>query len=573
MFAFGLGLVVANGALPSTARACGGTFCDAGPTAMPVDQTGETILFVADGDFVEAHIQVDFAGEDTSRFSWIVPVPQVPEVQVGTWALVEAALDATVPTYSFRVRDQCFAPDPDSGDGGNPGGFITMSDGGGSPPPAPDVVEQGSVGALDYAVLSGGSLPGLVTWLESNAYAVDPQSIPILADYLDTGSVFVAFKLTAGAEAGQIHPVVVRYPGTEPCIPIRLTRIAARDDMPIRALFFSDQRVVSSNYRHVRLNRTRLDWRNNADNYDAIVSEAIDEAGGRAFLTEYAGPNPVDPFRVDPTVLEEVADSLPDASAVQMLQLLAARQLMECNETECGFDSDPLRGLVTAWIPVPDEVSEGEFYGCPDCFAPLIDADAYDPVAFAADFHELVVAPMQGAAEIVATWPYVTRLYTRISPHEMVTDPVFMLRDDLGDVDRRYGAEQEDECCGSFLRLPGGRQIALTPAPQWGTAMPAAERIEEVSARGDFITLVNHTGLIDELIATHNGMQNCRDIGGDNESPGRTNTPVTGGEDPGATGHMSAPYGCQCRAGPDHAGFGPWWLGLLVVARRRRRSR
>ena len=30
---------------PQEARACGGTFCDAGPQAMPVDQTGENILF------------------------------------------------------------------------------------------------------------------------------------------------------------------------------------------------------------------------------------------------------------------------------------------------------------------------------------------------------------------------------------------------------------------------------------------------------------------------------------------------------------------------------------------------
>ena len=41
------------------ARACGGTFCDVGPAAMPVDQTGENILFVIDEGFVEAHVQAD----------------------------------------------------------------------------------------------------------------------------------------------------------------------------------------------------------------------------------------------------------------------------------------------------------------------------------------------------------------------------------------------------------------------------------------------------------------------------------------------------------------------------------
>jgi hypothetical protein len=45
-----LGTVVVAGAVAVTAnqrpaRACGGFFCDSGPQPMPVDQTGENILF------------------------------------------------------------------------------------------------------------------------------------------------------------------------------------------------------------------------------------------------------------------------------------------------------------------------------------------------------------------------------------------------------------------------------------------------------------------------------------------------------------------------------------------------
>lgn len=45
---------------PQEAEACGGTFCDAGPTAMPVDQTGENILFVMGEGYTEAHIQIQY---------------------------------------------------------------------------------------------------------------------------------------------------------------------------------------------------------------------------------------------------------------------------------------------------------------------------------------------------------------------------------------------------------------------------------------------------------------------------------------------------------------------------------
>ncbi|HEY3236040.1 MAG TPA: hypothetical protein VGJ84_15090, partial [Polyangiaceae bacterium] len=55
-------LILWSSALPRTASACGGTFCDSGPTAMPVDQSGENILFVMNGNTVEAHIQIQYQG-------------------------------------------------------------------------------------------------------------------------------------------------------------------------------------------------------------------------------------------------------------------------------------------------------------------------------------------------------------------------------------------------------------------------------------------------------------------------------------------------------------------------------
>ena len=65
--------------------------------------------------------------------------------------------------------------------------------------------------------------------LDANDYAQDPASEPILQEYLDEGFLFAAVKLTAGADVDQIHPLAFRFQGTEPCVPIRLTRIAAED--------------------------------------------------------------------------------------------------------------------------------------------------------------------------------------------------------------------------------------------------------------------------------------------------------------------------------------------------------
>jgi len=52
----------------------------------------------------------------------------------------------------------------------------------------------------------------------------------------------VAVKLQPGAGVNEIHPLVVRYPGSAPCIPLKLTAIAATEDMAVRAFFLGDRR-------------------------------------------------------------------------------------------------------------------------------------------------------------------------------------------------------------------------------------------------------------------------------------------------------------------------------------------
>ena len=99
----GLAVSLMMASEPTDARACGGTFCDNGPQAMPVDQSGENVLFVMDGKTVEAHVQIQYEGA-AERFAWIVPMPKVPDVQVGSALLFNALLQGTVPSYGFTQQ-------------------------------------------------------------------------------------------------------------------------------------------------------------------------------------------------------------------------------------------------------------------------------------------------------------------------------------------------------------------------------------------------------------------------------------------------------------------------------------
>jgi hypothetical protein len=513
---------------PEPAEACGGTFCDGGgPNVMPVDQTGENILFWIDHSggepHTEAHIQIQYEG-DAENFAWIIPVTQVPEVLVGNQALFDNLLASTVPTFTLSTTVQscpdsapvglCAGKNEDAADdsGGSTfagdGGEDEIGDDGG-----PEILDRGFAGAFEYVVLTGDTVQEVVDWLEMAGYAQDDDAPPILQEYLDDDFVFVAVKLRGGADVAEIHPLAIRYPGIEPCIPIKLTRIAAVDDMAIRAFFLGDNRVAPTNWPHLTINPVRLDWVSNpATNYFEIVSLALDEAGSRAFITEYAGTdqvvstNGVDNPVWDPSVFETI-------EPIDVVDELVAQGLgAVCDDFQgtCVFTHPQTEALLARYLPPPENMNRFEFWGCLSCYEGLIDLTAWSGPDFAADFAERISDPGEHAMAMLANSDYLTRLFTLLSPHEMTEDPTFHEADSLPPVDNQYSATRTFACEGNdWIDLEDGRQIALTNLAQYPQieGMPAAERIERVPLMGPPQIETDNRAKIDELLEAWNQRQ------------------------------------------------------------------
>jgi hypothetical protein len=515
---------------PTHAHACGGTFCDAGPTPMPVDQSGENILFWIDPNdgnpHTEAHIQIQYQG-DPEQFAWIVPVTAAPEILVGSQALFDNVLAATVPiiTVSTRVDGDCglleggfgcvsdtdcgvCGPNAFNGDGGGEG-----ETGGGFGEEGPEILDRGFAGAFEYVVLTAETVDVIVDWLDQAGYQQDPDAPPILDEYLQEDFVFVAFKLRGGTGVGEIHPIAIRYAGVEPCIPIRLTRIAAVEDMAIRAFFLGHDRVVPQNWPHVLLNWAKFDWVAFAvQSYQDLVAAAIDEAGGRAFVTEYAGTDAV----VSPVgIAGDAWDSavFVDIQPTEVVAALELQQLLACEPigtaVECEFAHPQVRPLLERYLPVPDNVSAEEFWECLDCYAGLIDEVAWQAQpGFAAEFEERITEPATHALDMLVDSTHLTRLYTLISPHEMLEDPLFHESSGLGDVDSVITATQVTNCEGGpdYIELSDGRKIVLEDSgryPQFDE-MPSAEQIERVPTMGAPQVETDNLAAIDDTIERHN---------------------------------------------------------------------
>ncbi|MCA9627300.1 MAG: DUF2330 domain-containing protein [Myxococcales bacterium] len=572
---WGIALAIGVSAgLESPAAACGGTFCDnPGPTqpAMPVDQTGENVVFVMRDGQVEAHIQIQYSG-DPERFAWLVPVPVTPELEVGSQQLFVNLLNATVPSFSLTTRvDGCggggFSSSSSSGCGMSAASDDSGSAAGGTQDGFEDtdsdaevVARREKVGVFDVSILEGASPDDVATWLSDNGYLGDDQAPPILQDYAERNYVFVAVKLRSGAGVSEIHPLVIRYPGTEPCVPLKLTAIAASEDMDVRAFFLGDRRVVPTNFKHVELNQLQLDWLSFGSNYRTVVSRAVDSpvANGRAFITEYAGPASV----VDKRGIVDSrwnSQAFEDLSPTQAMLELAAQGLFSCSGGECASLHPLVEPILAHFLPVPPGITRNEYYGCVGCYPDSF--DAWDAPAFAADLDERVMAPAEHAMSVLVDSTFLTRLYTRISPAEMTEDPTFAARDGYEGVSNALMASTRTLCSGATaLYTPGGHEVYLGTSLQTPSfpGMPYASRVVEYADDGSMTVLVDNGASISHQLEEHN----------DRYAFDPADQPAFG------SSRNETGEGCACRVQPartQQGGALALALGALLLRRRQRR--
>ena len=313
----------------------------------------------------------------------------------------------------------------------------------------------------------------------------------------------------------EIHPIAIRYPGVEPCIPIRLTRIAATEDMAIRAFFLGQQRVVPQNWPHVVLNWAKFDWLGPvAPSYDALVSAAVDEAGGRAFVTEYAGTDAVVSAAGISSALWQ-SEAFVDIEPIAVATELEKQGLLNCSASgvpltvRCEFGHPQVRPLLERYLPVPEGVTPQDFLDCLECYAALIDPIAWQTApGFAAEFEERISEPATHAVAMLADASYLTRLYTLISPHEMLSDPLFHATSSLANVDSNVDVSRVNSCddAPSYVELGDGQLVALEDEvryPQFET-MPSALRIERVPTMGPAQVETDNLAATEDIIADYN---------------------------------------------------------------------
>lgn len=437
------------------ARACG-CFVQSNPT-VPIVQAGERIVFAMENGNVVAHIQIQYSG-DPGEFGWLVPLPALPDVQVGTDELFTELIRSTQPSYRVVSEFEGNCPIASAGGEGDSAGGGSAPDAGSSGGP---LVFTASIGPYDYAVLQADSKQPMLDWLNENGYFVPAGTENVIDPYIYRDAYFLALKLRSGNDVGDLQPVVVRYASSLPMIPIVLTSVAADPDMGVLVWVLGEHRAIPRNYYHTQINDAAIDWLNNGSNYVNVITRAVDDADGHhSFVTEYAGTSSISAGVLDPEGRfgnrEELA-AIADAQAY--INYLNNSGFTVINSF--GQYSSQMLSILQDHLPVPSAllangIAPNDYYTNisyyldvlrmeqPELFADL-DLE-YSPEELTGQLWERIVTPTLEAGRIIRENPYLTRLFTTLSPEEMSKDPVFSFNPSLPEVSNIHTARLVTTC-------------------------------------------------------------------------------------------------------------------------------
>src|SRR5262249_21831656 len=205
-----------------------------------------------------------------------------------------------------------------------------------------------------------------------------------------------------------------------------------------------DSRAVPSNYFELTLNQAKIDWLDGGPNYTTMVKAAADEAGGNAFIAEYAGTARV----MDGMLWPNAAINLPALQAATTPPAYL-QQVLQQGLLTYG----PMLPLLRTYIPEPQilidmGITESQFYNQNATYWAQYQSSftPFDPVAITADVKTKIVDPLQTGQTLFDAHPYLTRLATFISPEEMNKDPEFVFNGDLPDLSNIHTATAHVMC-------------------------------------------------------------------------------------------------------------------------------
>ncbi len=440
---------------------CGGCFSPPGQqNNQLILQNAERVFFARDPQTKKSIVWVEVRYSGLAKdFGWVLPLPAIPKVSVGTSWVFDQMDQRFAPQFSTTVdpKDEncrswdnyCYGSTANVGGSqsafgaGAPASRDSNAEGKSGGDGGVKILESDSAGPYNYQVIAAQDPAVLLKWLNDNGYATPDKALPIISSHLKKGDVFVAVKLQAGTGANMIRPIVLEMDDAEACVPLRLTSIAAADDMSIVTTIAGPGRAIPKNLMHVEINQMKLNWFQGGNNYASVMAEAIDEAAGHAFVTEFSGDAKAGRIA---GVQQMTAEPFRTITNAQELSL-AIQQSKIPMTTDAANTLELGAGLAKLAGQTPQQYYnlvrscgfQHKYGNCKKIWADLATLPVDGPTV-AKLMDKDYIKPIQKLDTAVGGSAKISRLVMSISPDEMDRDPIFAFNADLPDVANKITA-------------------------------------------------------------------------------------------------------------------------------------
>jgi hypothetical protein len=267
---------------------------------------------------------------------------------------------------------------------------------------------------------------------------------------------------------------------------LQLAAPTASRDLQLFVWVLGQARAVPSNWPTLELNDTRIDFFDPSPGYPALVAEAVQEAGGRGFVAEYAGSTAS--LASNFTLVGRAEWELFSQGGFgDNAQLIDATALI-------FGEWDGYEQAIRDNAPGAADVPRQELLRCPSCY---ID----DLEGFAQSLSRDVVEPMLVVHDQLRDAPHVTRFNARMDGRDLTLDPTFAYLRETSVESNLRRARGALRCDDRFdLELPFGNVVTGVWG-RWPQAdeLPATRRILQYDEAGELEVLQDNRELIADV--------------------------------------------------------------------------
>ena len=193
-----------------------------------INEPTQKAILVYDAGREDLILQVKYEGP-VDEFGWLIPVPNLPQVQRGSMKCFYELSQYTQKHFETEWQHSQTKGSPTLSAAGN--------DAAGKPEPPVKVIEIKTIGAYEIAVLSTKDSGALAKWLETNQFYFPTNKADVIDSYVQQHWYFVAVKInlkksTTGLSTtvsklagGELNPLQISFSNDKCVFPLKISSV------------------------------------------------------------------------------------------------------------------------------------------------------------------------------------------------------------------------------------------------------------------------------------------------------------------------------------------------------------